>query len=480
VRRNSVKAHKILRILRNYYWGSYSIDILETPGHTANSISFLITVDGKKMAFTGDLIHSPGKVLNTYDLEWDHYRSLGAYATIESLNKLRMQKPDLLLPSHGDVMDNPGEAMEKLKNNLYDIIDLNTLFRSPQPRDWPPHVYYRSLGYFFVSKNGNGKALAYDGPFDPALFPRNTEEVLDELFRIANISTIDVAIPSHYHSDHLVAPTLFRKQYGARIWAFENMVDIVEHPERFPFPYCPFEGNPVDRVLRDGETFEWEGYTFTAYWFPGQTYYHMALYVEVEGEKLLLTGDTVLPVKKNIPHFESICGKFRNIVFGDYDYCAELIKRLDPDWLLSAHFGALRVNKQSVEKHLIEHAQRSHEAYEKIIAREPVQMGIDPYWIMLYPYRSTVHRGEQKEFEVRIKNYHKHSITCNVSITGPEQWHMNPEKQIIRLKPGAEGALKFTLTIPANQSPGRFPICADVHLDGTWLGETAEAIIEVE
>ena len=51
----------VLRDYDTYRWGPYELLIYPTPGHTLGSVSLIGAIDGKKVAFTGDLIHSPGK-----------------------------------------------------------------------------------------------------------------------------------------------------------------------------------------------------------------------------------------------------------------------------------------------------------------------------------------------------------------------------------------------------------------------------------
>ncbi|MEJ5199919.1 MAG: MBL fold metallo-hydrolase, partial [Anaerolineae bacterium] len=51
--------------LRDYEmrrFGSYDVTVIPTPGHTTGSVSFLITVAGLRVAFTGDLIAGPGRL----------------------------------------------------------------------------------------------------------------------------------------------------------------------------------------------------------------------------------------------------------------------------------------------------------------------------------------------------------------------------------------------------------------------------------
>ena len=47
-------------------------EILPSPGHTKGSISLLAEIDGRKVAFCGDLIAAPGMVHRIHDLQWGY------------------------------------------------------------------------------------------------------------------------------------------------------------------------------------------------------------------------------------------------------------------------------------------------------------------------------------------------------------------------------------------------------------------------
>ena len=64
-------------------WGSAVLTVLETPGHTDGSVTYLIDVDGKRFAFTGDLIYDEGQLWELYSLQKgqqtsDYHGFLGA------------------------------------------------------------------------------------------------------------------------------------------------------------------------------------------------------------------------------------------------------------------------------------------------------------------------------------------------------------------------------------------------------------------
>jgi glyoxylase-like metal-dependent hydrolase (beta-lactamase superfamily II) len=76
-----------------------NVRIVTLPGHTPGSIGCVFERDGKRFAFTGDLVMRPGNP--------GFFGSVGASAhdMLASLRKLQELKPDHLLPGHGGMVD---------------------------------------------------------------------------------------------------------------------------------------------------------------------------------------------------------------------------------------------------------------------------------------------------------------------------------------------------------------------------------------
>lgn len=88
--------------------------MLATPCQTPDSLTLVTEVDGQRIAFTGDLIARPGQVWDFGELQWSYLQYEGLQALPASLETVRLSKPDLLCPSHGDVMDRPEVALAEL------------------------------------------------------------------------------------------------------------------------------------------------------------------------------------------------------------------------------------------------------------------------------------------------------------------------------------------------------------------------------
>ena len=112
-----------------FEWGPASLTVLETPGHTDGSVTYLIDVDGERFAFSGDLIYDEGQLWELYSLQKgqqtsDYHGFLGARDELtESLEKIREASPTALVPTHGVVMDTPDRAIDALLQRLAHCYD---------------------------------------------------------------------------------------------------------------------------------------------------------------------------------------------------------------------------------------------------------------------------------------------------------------------------------------------------------------------
>jgi glyoxylase-like metal-dependent hydrolase (beta-lactamase superfamily II) len=54
------------------HWQGLEFLVLPTPGHTRGSVSYIVDIDGVRVAFCGGLIAAPGRVPTLFDLHWDY------------------------------------------------------------------------------------------------------------------------------------------------------------------------------------------------------------------------------------------------------------------------------------------------------------------------------------------------------------------------------------------------------------------------
>ena len=299
------------------------------------AVTYVAQIDGRRVAFSGDLIAGPGKVTNWFDLHWDYYGfTQGIDASEKSFERVLALRPDLLLPSHGDTISDPAGAMaanSAIYTELRELLPPNELHRQKhEVREISPHLAYIGMNcYGLVSSSG--KAFLWD-------YGYVERGMLQEFKRKFKVNQIDVVSFSHYHDDHNIRAYELWRSDSTEIWIYENMLEVFEHPERFKLPcLIPF---PIkaDRVLRDREKIRWEEYELEFVYLPGQTEYHQALVVEVDGQRVMFTGDNTWnkaePEKVRngpvVPH---------NVYFldGGFITCAQRMLEYAPDMVCPAH-----------------------------------------------------------------------------------------------------------------------------------------------
>lgn len=73
------------------------LEVVATPGHSPDHLSFLVTVDGRRVLFAGDLVFARGRAVLAPP-------SADEAAWRESVGRVRELAPDVLLPGHGEVV----------------------------------------------------------------------------------------------------------------------------------------------------------------------------------------------------------------------------------------------------------------------------------------------------------------------------------------------------------------------------------------
>src|SRR5687768_9799171 len=166
-------------------FAAHSMTVIPTPGHTTGSISLLVELNGKRILFSGDLIYGPGKMLNLSATQWTYNGAEGVAAGLASLLDVQDRQIDLLLPSHGDPIDNPSAAITLLVERSWELLQRrqqnSRLFElrerpyqpvlpigeAPQGQGTPHLLMHRaSMANMYVLLSESGKALFIDFGYD--------------------------------------------------------------------------------------------------------------------------------------------------------------------------------------------------------------------------------------------------------------------------------------------------------------------------
>src|SRR3954466_14259855 len=109
---------------RTRRFGGVDVFTLPVPGHTIGSVAYLVEAHGRRPPFSGDLVHSAGKVWSLAATQWSYVGMEGAAMTHVSCGVLAAEQPDLLLPSHGEPIDEPQAALALVRERLQELVDL--------------------------------------------------------------------------------------------------------------------------------------------------------------------------------------------------------------------------------------------------------------------------------------------------------------------------------------------------------------------
>ena len=482
--RHSIRVDEKVRGEDVLEWKGIQFKVLETPGPTDTSVSYSAYIDGRQVIFSGDLIAGKGKVHNWFDLHWGYYGfTQGINASDQSFEKIRAENPDWLLPSHGDPIGEPEEAMaenSRIYVELRDMLLPNELHRTLGTlRNVLPHLVHlgglegRGLGGLtsWAIISDSGKALVYDtGYFDL--------EQIDKLKEEFNVDNIDIATFSHYHDDHLIRAYDLLRDNETEFWVFENMVDVLENPTRYRLPcLVPF---PIkaDRVVHDGEKVQWEEYTLEFFHMPGQTEFHQGMITEIDGRKVMFTGDNTW--KKIDPE------KFRNgpvvpqneyFLDGGFITCAKKMLHYMPDIVCPAHTEEYSPTKEDLEEFL-NWAYRVRNVMTDLIDQPDPNFGMDYRWSHFYPYRTVSEPGQPIQVELVVRNHLFKPALVEVQLKHPDNLSCRSAFRQVNIEPKTEVAIPFEFTSKKETIDQRIVITADLTINGQRLGEVTEALID--
>jgi glyoxylase-like metal-dependent hydrolase (beta-lactamase superfamily II) len=485
-------------VVREYHWAHYgaaTLLALPTPGHTLGSVTYFADIDGRRLAFTGDLIAAPGKVWSLASMQWSYTGMEGVPATMISTLSVLDHRPDVLLPAHGSPMDEPIRAVALLNERLQRLIDERIPgWRPTQLRELPfeelsPHLLRNrtSQASSYVLLSQTGGALLFDYGYDfitglPTGSDRSARrpwlETVRALKQRYGVDRVEVAIPTHYHDDHVAGFNLLREVEGTEVWSPANMTRIFREPRRFDLPCLWFDPIGVDREVAFGEPLRWHEYELRVHELPGHTLYAAAIEVEVDGMKVLATGDQQGGRWTPEGPPEALNYQYRNrFRIDDFVRSAQLYRDLAPDLVISGHWAPRPVTPEWLDE--MERGGREvARIHRELLPLEDVDFDAEGFGARIEPYQSEVEAGSPLELEVEVRNPFARRETADVTLVAPEGWTLFPATARVVLEPNATARCTFRI-VPTGPARRRARIAADLSVGERRFGQHAEAVVTV-
>jgi len=494
-----------------FVWREREFICLDTPGNSPGSMTYLLKLGDRSLAFSGDVMLDGAKMHTWFDTEWDYGFAAGIQALRKSVARLAERQPARLVPSHGPVVRQPGAQLREFEKKLAQLERLYVrgygvegasaayqdkvstptvvsnvvqvsphLFKFKRPNFWP------NFGLILAE---NGRALVVDcGLLDEKFL----DAALEGMRQHFGLKAIDAVIVTHTHGDHFLEAPHLREKWGTEIWALDNMVDKMEHPEWFDYA-APIQaygkknadgsrltGVRVDRAFKPGETFEWEGHKFTIDWMPGQTEFALCLHGMIDGRKVAFTGDNIFgdPDDPTQTGHEAMVAHNSAILEEGYIYGAEFLKRLKPDILIGGHSFVMDRPGEFIERYR-RWAYDMRAAFRELSSEKDYRHWFDPFWVRAEPYRVAVRPGENAEVTLHLRNFRRGKQTHRIEIHTPPGIVAEPAVLQGQLPGESDLAFPLHLRVASNAANGIQLVALDVTLDGRRYGEWFDLVVEV-
>jgi glyoxylase-like metal-dependent hydrolase (beta-lactamase superfamily II) len=481
---------------RTRSFGEIAVTTIPTPGHTIGSVSYLVERDGRRLAFSGDLIYAPGKVWSLAATQWSYTENEGPGMTVLSCHLLRAEHVDTLLPSHGDVMTDAATALAWLAERMQAYVnsrriepwDLKERLERPFIRV-TEHLLLNhsanSCSYVLLSKTG--EALFIDYGYDMSTgWAAGTDRAsrrpwlasLPALRRDFGVSHVEVVLGTHYHDDHVAGMNLLREVEGTQVWLPEHVAPIMADPMRTDLPCQWFDPVPADRVLTLGSTVSWREFEITTHDLPGHTLYAAGFEFEVDGIRVLATGDQQTADSRPELQREVLNYQYRNrFRADDYRASAALYKRIAPGLMVTGHWGGRWVDDGYLQL-LTEEGDELAALHESLLPADDIAPHADGSFLLLEPFYSRICVNDTVRFTTIVSNPLAVDGTAEVSLALPDGWSVSPP--LVRVPVEAGGRVRCDFDVTAGRQPAkRQRMAAELSIDGRRFGQQADAVIDV-
>jgi len=494
----NVPVAKMLGGEKKFAWRNISFEVIDTPGPTAGAISLVARIDDALVAFTGELIVEDGKIPNYWNMEYSYGDNglPGLRATRAGLTEVLKRQPAILLPARGPVIAQPQEAAARLLERIGAVEKLfavEKLKKGVWDDDHPlPHLYWQRGSYLLAGDDGHAVLIGY-----PGLDVRGWggPKWLGKLRDKGVFNTLDAIYILGYQDDHLGGVPSLATTFGCPVYTSSEVAQALRSDG--PDPFTLFRAGQFDARVRPsvvaaGEQspeIEWRGYRLRFVPLGGHSYHAMAILATIDNERVLFTGDTLLPTQPLSGELNSFC----RIEWPGFTYAdaADWLQKLAPSLAATNQYGLIELDAARIAG-FGEWARSIEPTLTPLLAARTYHEGLDPNARhSVTPFQIIMDKPAERVFRVAVRNEKRGPLAVQYNFHAPKGWLLQARSRedpnvfvdthnAVRARRDdvTTWTLDLRLTPPADLTPGRTVIDIDVVDGGEFLGRILHLIVD--
>ncbi|MEQ9410616.1 MAG: MBL fold metallo-hydrolase [Fuerstiella sp.] len=491
-------------------WNGLTIQVVETPGFTRGSVSYVTDVGGRTVAFTGDLIYGDGRIPDLYsfqdaipEAQIRGYHGYGARLAdlVASLKKIAALNPDVIVPARGPIIEDPAESIQRLIGRVQAVyrnyLSTNALhwyFKEERMRQCgervlgkdaeiqlmpyshtdttPPWIFEQATSRLLISESG--QAFLLDCGYQRVI------DSVKDLIAQNVISRVEGIFVTHYHDDHTDMVQAAAEEFRCPVYATPEYADVLTNPAAYHLP--AMTANPIRdiKVLPDGHQMTWHEFDFTFHFFPGQTFYHGALLARRKAEQpVFFIGDAFAP-----SGFDDYCVLNRNLLHDDTGYlrCLRTLRNIkEPCWLVNEHIPFVFSFSDQELDYLEQRYRQRIELLAQLFPWDDPNYGVDEQWAVFYPRRTDAEAADVIPLEVRLTNHSPKERTFEITVRLPAGAAMVDQAagmtRRLTLQPRQSSGVSIPIKAPT--ASGKHVITADIASEEMVFRHWLDAIVVV-
>jgi hypothetical protein len=242
-----------------------------------------------------------------------------------------------------------------------------------------------------------------------------------------------------------------------------------------------FEKAKIDRVLKAGEVVQWQGYDLHVDWMPGQTEFGNALWLELDGKRIVFTGDNIFGDPADPLQNGHECVNARNsaILEEGYLVAAKYLQKLKPDIIMGAH-SVLMTEPAAFIQRYHDWALRTIGKYKALLPEQDYEYLYDPYWVSAYPYRVELSHSEAQNVTITVRNFRSREQKHHVALALPPGLTAQPRvlEGIVPAESRRSYEVALTVTDPQLLPKGLQILPMDITLDEKHYGQLFDFLVQ--